>query len=202
MKHINLGKCIKRPVFFIGFFAMFTALVIMIAGCSRDKSSSPTLTEEQQLDELYVELFNPPPGEVFSIAVSDSATIEMSIQSGLADTARYTIDGLSNTIVCPANLVSTPAALQMRCERLMFVRGTDSSRTALYYDCSPDGITFNDSLVVDVDSVYFNNSPNSNVVKLYVYSELDQRWLHYDNSQKAARVVFYLTHFSKYAISD
>lgn len=182
-------------------FAAFT--IIFVAGCSKDNLLSPAPTDSEQNMLLYETLFNSSAGDSVEVVVTDSADITVNAGLGTTDTLSYSLEGLSNSVICDANAVSTPTDLQMHCERLRFVRGVDSTRAAILYNCGPDGTVFNDSLVIDTDPSYYNNNPASNVVKLYVYSDLQQRWLLYDTTQKAnPRIVFYLTHFSKYAIAD
>lgn len=177
-------------------------LVLLIAACSEDNGVAPVSDQERNM-ALYNTLFVPEQGEVVDFVVTDSVMIDHSIGTGATDSIIYLMEGRPNMVVFDSSLASSQIQLRMEIRRLRFVRGVDSTRSALVYNCLPDGCVFEDSLVIDVDPGYFSNNPTSTVIKMYVYNDSLRRWLFYDSVVRAnPRIVFYLTHFSKYAIAD
>jgi len=84
-----------------------------------------------------------------------------------------------------------------------FVRGNDSSRIAIAFICSPEGQAFEDNLIFNVYPGYFNNHPNSNNVKLFLYNQDTGKWKVENTRQKTGkRLRFEIEHFSRYAIAN
>ncbi len=202
MNSNRIGKYARVLLLGLTPVAAAVALALIIAGCSKDNSVAP-LTEEEQNVALYNTLFTPDQNETMQIVVTDSVHIDHNIGTGTTDSVIYIMEGRPNMVVFDSSLADTQIQLSMHIQRLRFIRGVDSTRSALLYDCRPDGTVFDDSLVIDADPGYFANNPISSVIKLYIYSDSQQRWLQYDTTARSnPRIVFYLTHFSKYAIAD
>jgi len=174
---------------------------VLLGACSSEKSTQSNPPSEYE--ELFIELYNPQSGEAYSAIVADSADIVANFTAGTRDSLAFVINSLDNAVVLPDSLVLTQMNLSLRCDYINFIRGTDSSLTAMGFICLPDGATFNDSLILDIDPAYFDNNQNSNVVKLYIYNESNGHWNVVNALQKNnPRLRFNIGHFSRYAISD
>lgn len=183
----------------ISFLVIFFLLVF---GCSKDKTTDP-VDEVTDLEALYSELFNTQTDEDVDIVVADSAEVALDIDLGVSDSAGIDLDGESVFIIAYDSTVSETAELAVDCRLLNFVFANDSTRMAMFFDCSPDGLVFDNSLIIDVGPACFNNHPTANVVKLYIYDNDRNRWdLLIALPRNNPRLRFEIDHFSKYAISD
>ncbi|GEM_PF-2784602 len=194
-------KTMKRAGSF--FFAMIVVLSILaLAVCSKDKTTEPV---EQTTDNelLYMELFNSSDADTIDVAVTDSTEIALEITPGLADSAGFTLEGEYNYVLIPDSAIVDSTSISIQFDRLRFVRGNDSTLSALVFECAPDGQVFSESLIFDIYVGYFNNNISSNAVKLYLFDPDSNRWRLESVKQKNNPPLrFKISHFSKYAISD
>jgi len=183
------------------FVAMLICLALIFASCS-DNDTDP-LDSFNQEEKLYAELFNTTEVEAVVFDTTDSASMTMAIDASTIDSAQIDISGQLNFVVVPESSITDSVSLATDWRMLHFIVGADSSRMAMIIDCSPEGTIFASNIIFNVHPGYFNNHPNANVVKLYIYNEMDQRWRLESTEQKSnPRLQFEISHFSKYAISD
>jgi hypothetical protein len=195
---MKLGKSLS--IFTIAVVALSAILVLAV--CSKDKTTEPV---EQTTDNelLYMELFNSSDADTIEVAITDSTEIALEITPGLADSAGFTLEGENNYILIPDSAIVDSTSISIQFDRLRFVRGNDSTLSALVFECAPDGQVFSESLIFDIYVGYFNNNPNSNAVKLYLFDPDSNRWRLESVKQKNNPPLrFKISHFSKYAISD
>jgi len=177
-------------------------LTVVIASCSKDKSADPV--EQTSANEwLYMELFNASNTDSIEVVIADSARTELEITPGIADSAAFTLEGEDNYILIPDSAIANSVTISIKFDRLRFVRGNDSTLSALVFECAPDGQVFSESLIFDIHVGYFNNHTSSNAVKLYLYNSTTKHWSLQATKQKNNPPLrFNIAHFSKYAISD
>lgn len=195
---IGLGKSARNVVFTI----VVTSAILLLAVCSKDKS---TEIVEQTTDNelLYMELFNSSDADSIEVAITDSTEIALEITPGIADSAVFTLEGEDNYILIPDSALADSTAISIQFDRLHFLRGNDSTLSALVFKCLPNGQAFSESLIFDIYVGYFNNNTNSNAVKLYLFDPDSNRWRLESTKQKNNPPLrFKIAHFSKYAISD
>ena len=180
------------------------ALSLSLQSCSSHSTSSPApQTTVSEYDNLYTELFGDANTEDLEVVVEDSARLAVNLATGAADTASWNSGGYQNRLLIPDSAAATPVDLEVDCLSIRFVKGNDSSHTAMMLDCSPDGTVFQHSLVFDADPAQFQNNATSNVVKLYLWDESEKRWKLEAVAHKTdPRIQFEIDHFSKYGISD
>ncbi len=177
-------------------------IFLMAFCCSKDKTTDP-VDEATDLESLYSELFNAQVDGSVDVITADSVEVALDIELGVSDSAEIDLDGESVFIITYDSTVSGTAALAIDCRMLNFEFANDSTKIAMFFDCSPDGIVFDNSLIIDVGPDCFNNHPNANAVKLYIYDPDRNRWDMEGLLQKTnPRLRFEIDHFSKYAISD
>jgi hypothetical protein len=194
----EIAKCVWRFI----FGAIVFLLIFVFAACSKDKTTEPA---EQSTDNetLYMELFNASDTDSIDVAITDSVEIGIEITPGIADSTAFSLENEDNYILIPDSALTDSAAISIQFNRLRFIRGNDSTLSALVFECMPDGQVFSESLIFDIFVGYFNNNTNSNVVKLYLYDPTAKRWnLESTKHKNDPRLRFNISHFSKYAISD
>jgi len=185
------------------YLGSFLVIIFLLAFCcSKDKTTDP-VDEITDLEALYMELFNAQGDDSVDVVVADSAEVALDIDSGVSDSAEIDLDGETVFIIAYDSTVSDTADLALDCRMLNFEFGSDSTKIAMFFDCTPDGLVFDNSLIIDVGSDCFNNHPTANVVKLYIYNPDHSRWDQEAVLQKTnPRLRFEIDHFSKYAIAD
>jgi len=177
-------------------------LSLLAVGCSKDNPADPP-EQTTDLEALCSELFGTQDNDSVEVITADSAEVALDIEFGVSDSAEIDLDGDTLYIIAYDSTVSDSADLAVDCRLLNFIFGGDSTKMAMFFNCSPDGLVFDNSLIFDVDLDSFNNHPNANVVKLYIYDTDGDRWDLVSVLQKTdPRLRFEIDHFSKYAISD
>lgn len=183
---------------------LWTALIfsLLIAGCSKDNSTDPP-EQVTDLEALCSELFDTQDNDSVEVMTADSAEAALDIEIGVSDSAEIDLDGDTLYIIAYDSTVSDSAELAVDCRLLNFVFGGDSTKMAMLFNCSPDGLVFDNSLIIDVSPDGFNNHLTANAVKLYIYDTDENRWDLVSVLQKTdPRLRFEIDHFSKYAIFD
>lgn len=195
---MRLGKSTRN----LAFTMVVISAILVLAVCSKDKTTDPVV---QSIDNelLYMELFNSGDADSIEVAITDSTEIALEITPGIADSAGFNLEGEDNYILIPDSAITDSAAISIQFDRLRFIRGNDSTLSALVFECAPDGQVFSESLIFDIYVGYFNNNTSSNAVKLYLFDPDSNRWRLESVKQKNNPPLrFNIAHFSKYAISD
>ena len=177
-------------------------LLLLAIGCSKDNPTDPP-EQITDLEALCSALFSTQNYDSIVVTTADSGDADLDIDLGVSDSAEIVLDGDSVFIIATDSTVSDSADLAMDCRLLNFSFGSDSSKIAMFFNCSPDGLVFDNCLIIDVSPDHFDNHPTANVVKLYIYNADRNRWDLLSALQKTnPRLQFEINHFSKYAISD
>ncbi|MCP4580277.1 MAG: hypothetical protein GY839_01570 [candidate division Zixibacteria bacterium] len=183
-------------------FVMIICMLLLI--CSKNESTEPDPeVETTELEELFSEIIGVSHDGELDVVIVDTSSVEFDLGSGTGDSVEVSLGDESVYIIAGSDLVSEDTDFSIDCQLLNFDQGNDTALVAMYFNCLPDGLEFDNSLIIDVGSEGFNNHPNSNVVKLYQYNENNNRWSNIDTQQKSdPRLRFEIDHFSRYAISD
>jgi hypothetical protein len=170
--------------------------------CSNNESTEPD-NETTELEELFLEIVGTPGDGELEVEVVDTSNVEFNLGSGTGDSVEVTLGSESVYIIAGDNLVSEDTDFSLDCQLLNFDQGNETTYVAMYFDCQPNGLEFDNSLILDVGSGFFNNHPTSNAVKLLQYNASSNRWTTVVALQKTdPRLRFEIDHFSKYAIAD
>ena len=176
--------------------------LLLSLGCSDDKLANP-YEDATDYQSLYMDIFNVDGYNDVDVVVADSVELAIDLTAEQGDSVAFDIDGQSVYVIAYDGAVTDSVDIAIDCRMLEFVTAGDSSKKAMYFACGPAGQVFENDLIIDFDPAQFNNHPNSNVVKLYLLNESNNKWYHQGNQQKSQpRARFGIDHFSKYAISD